>query len=72
LLSCHAREHGGPCRYVLARMDYGVLGCDAKIPHPSLQRQAFVHGPAAGEFEAAFGDAYAGRSDPDRRRHLLG
>jgi hypothetical protein len=27
-----------------------VLGRDAKIPHPSLQRRAFVHGPASGEF----------------------
>jgi hypothetical protein len=71
MLSSQAREHGVPRRYVVARMDHHVLGRDAKIPHPSLQRRAFVHGPASGEFKAAFGDADAGRGDPDRRLPLL-
>jgi hypothetical protein len=31
-----------------------VLGRDAQIPHPSLQRRAFVHGPAPGEFNGNF------------------
>ena len=35
-------------------MDRHVLRRDTKIPHPSLQRRAFVHDPASGEFEAAF------------------
>ena len=48
-----------------------MLGRDAKIPHSSLQRRAFVHGHASGEFKAAFGDADAGRRDPDRRLQLF-
>jgi len=48
-----------------------MLGRDAKIPHSSFQRRAFVHGPASGEFRAAFGDADAGRRDPDRRLQLF-
>jgi hypothetical protein len=52
-------------------MDRHVLGRDAKIPHPSLQWRAFVHRPASGEFKAPFGDAEAGRGDPDRRLQLF-
>ena len=48
-----------------------MLGRDAKIPHPSLQWRAFVHRPASGEFKAPFGDAEAGRGDPDRRLQLF-
>src|SRR5262249_34211626 len=52
-------------------MDRRVLGGDAKIPRPSLQRRAFVHSPATGEFKATFSDADAGRGDPDPRLQLL-
>ena len=65
------RERGGPRRYVMARMDRHVLSRDAKIPHPWLQRRAFAHGPASGQFKAAFGDPQAGRLDPDRRLQLF-
>ena len=66
-----AREHGVPRRHVVARMDHHVLRCHAKIPHPSLQRRAFVHSLASGEFKATFGDPDAGRGDPDRRLQLF-
>jgi hypothetical protein len=48
-----------------------VLGRDAKIPHPSLQRRTFVHRPASGKLKAAFDDADAGLGNARWRREIL-